>query len=282
MKIFKTYLLLTKPGIILGNLITATTGFILASPEDFLSISFFMIMGGLSCIIASSCIFNNIIDRKSDQKMVRTRQRGLASGKVSVLSALILASLLLLMGLALLSKMRLALILAFLGFFIYVVLYTYSKYYTSHATLIGSFAGALPPIISYCGANGVFDLRAFFFYLLLVFWQMPHFFAIAIYRSKEYALAGIPILPIAKGIFATKVQMCGYIVVFLFSCILLTVYQYAGYLYLMSVGVLGTVWFVLSLKGFTTPNDPLWARKMFQFSLVVIITISIMLCIDHG
>lgn len=272
----KTYYSLTKPGIIFGNAVTAAAGFALAS-RGHIDIGLFLItLFGLSLIIASACVFNNYIDRVADEKMVRTRNRPLVKGLISLNRAVAFAIFLGVLGtfsLAFFTNI-LATAIAVFGFFVYVILYSFSKYYSSHGTLIGSIAGAVPPVVGYCAVSNQVDLGAFLFFIMIVLWQMPHFYAIAIYRQEDYAAASIPVLPIKKGMRATKLQMLFYVLAFMLASFSLTVFHYTGYAYLIIAFFLGLIWLLLCIQGFKVDNDKLWARKMFIFSLVIITTLS--------
>lgn len=278
----KTYYLLTKPGIIMGNLITTASGFALASRGYIDSYLFLMTLVGLGMIIASACVFNNYIDRESDKKMERTKNRPLAKGLISSNKAIIFASLLGIGGTVFLSLFTnlIAVLTAVAGFIIYVVLYSFFKHRFTSATLIGSIAGAVPPVVGYCAVKNTLDIGAILFFLILVLWQMPHFFSIAIYRFSDYVSASIPVLPAKKGNFATKRQMLLYILGFISACVLLLVFGYTGYFYLSVAAVLGVVWLILCIKGFKSDNDTLWAKQMFRFSLVVITGLSLMISLD--
>ncbi len=271
----KNYCLLTKPGIIFGNVITTIAGFMLASKGRIDFGLFFAAVLGLSFIIASGCVFNNYIDREADEKMERTKHRPLAAGLISTRNAIIFAIFLGLLGAFLLAIFAnlLTVGIALFGFIVYVVLYSFSKYVSVHGTLIGSIAGAVPPVVGYCAVSNRLDLGAMILFAMIVAWQMPHFFAIAIYRLEDYAKASIPILPIKKGMTATKVQMLCYVVVFVAVSLLLTLFHYTGYLYFSTVILLGAVWLWLCLAGFKASNSQSWARKMFIFSLIVVTTI---------
>lgn len=278
----RSYSLLTKPGIMLGNAITILGGFFLASRGvvDFRLL--FATVVGLSLIIASSCVFNNTIDRKADSKMDRTKHRPLVTGSISLVSALLFALALGILGTWILSFANyLALSIALLGFFVYVILYSFSKYYSMHGTLIGSLAGAVPPVVGYCAVTGGLDTGAWILFAILTIWQMPHFYAIAIFRQKDYAKASIPVLPIVKGIHTTKIHMLFFTIVFLFASPLLFVFGYTGYIYLFLSLVLSLGWLGLSIKGFYVKNDIQWARKMFGFSLLVITLLSIAMMVDY-
>lgn len=274
----KTYYMLTKPGIIMGNLITTIAGFALASSVYFNIPLFLETLVGLGLIIASACVCNNYIDKESDAKMARTKNRPLVKGLISEKKALIFSFVLGVTGSIILFFFTnlLALFTALLGFAIYVGLYSLVKYHTTYATLVGSISGAMPPVVGYVAVSNSLDLGALILFLILVLWQMPHFYAIAIYRCEDYKKANIPVLPVLKGAHTTKVHMLLYIIAFIPTLLLLTFLGYTGYAYLIIAGMLSFSWLVLSIKGFTTKNDVLWAKQMFALSLVIIVTFSLL------
>lgn len=280
----KEYLFLMKPGIIMGNSINAFAGFALASKGHFNSWLLFSTLVGLALVVGSGCIFNNIIDRKIDKKMKRTENRVMANGHIQLKSAILFALFTGILGLVVLAIFTnfLTTFLAFSGLFLYVGVYSFSKYRTHHSTLIGSLSGAIPPIIGYCAVKAQFDLAALILFFMIVMWQMPHFFAIGIYRLDDYIAASIPIFPVKKGIRLTKIQMLLYVFGFLLTSSLLTVFHFTGTLYLTFLAILGAAWLSLAIKGFFLKkvNDQKWARQMFLFSLIVVMGLSIMIPLD--
>ncbi len=278
----RNYLLLTKPGIIMGNLITTAGGFFLASRGVFHGRLFLALLAGLGAVIASACVCNNYLDRHIDRKMARTKNRPLPSGLISNAKALLFAAFLALIGFAILAKFTnpMAVLGSAAGFLIYVAVYSVSKKYTPLATELGSAAGAMPPVIGYAAGGGGYDMGALLLFLILLTWQMPHFFAIALLRANDYAAASIPVLPLVKGIYATKIAMALYIAAFLLAAALLTFLGYAGYAYLAVAFGLGVWWLWLCAQGFKVHNDKLWARKMFRFSLILITALSFMISVD--
>lgn len=273
------YYLLTKPGIILGNLITLAAGFLLASKGTINFGLFLATLLGLTFIMASACVFNNYIDRHIDKKMARTKGRALASGLIAGRSAILFAIVLGALGNAILLAYTnlLTVFVAGLGFFVYVVLYSLWKCRTIYGTAIGSIAGAVPPVVGYCAVSNRLDAGALILFAMLVLWQMPHFYAIAAMHLKDYAAAGIPALPIKKGMFRTKVHMTLYIVAFILVAALLTLFHYTGYAYLAVTVTLSLAWLWLCLTGFYSPNDQQWGREMFRLSLVVLTAISVVI-----
>lgn len=276
------YYLLTKPGIVLGNLFTLAAGFLLASKGEVNFWLFFQTLIGLALTMASGCVFNNYIDRQLDKKMERTKNRALVKGLISGKNALIFAAFLGGLGMAVLYIYTnpVAVTVAAIGFFVYVILYSLWKSRTIYGTAIGSVAGAIPPVVGYCAASHQIDAGAIILFSMLVLWQMPHFFAIAMSHYDDYLAANIPVLPIIKGMFRAKIHMLIYIIGFVFTAWMLTLYHYTGYLYLAVSMSLCLIWIGLSIKGFTSRNDQEWGKQMFRFSLVIIGAICLIIPFD--
>lgn len=266
------YYLLTKPGIIMGNLVTLAAGFFLASKGAVDIWLFFQTLLGLTFIMASACVFNNYIDRQIDKKMERTKNRVLAKGLISGSNAILFATLLGVIGALILIQYTnpLTVFVAAIGFFVYVVLYSLWKSRTIYGTAIGSVAGAVPPVVGYCAVSNQFDIGALILFAMLVLWQMPHFFSIALLHFKDYTAAKIPVLPILKGVWRTKIHMVLYILSFIATATMLTFFNYTGYLYLIVTISVGVLWLSLCVKGFKIDNDQRWGGQMFRLSLLMI------------
>lgn len=276
------YYLITKPGIILGNLITVAAGFLLAS-KGILDFKLFLAtLAGLAFIMASACVFNNYIDRQTDRKMERTKSRALATGLISVTSAISFAFVLAIIGnlILFLFTNLLTVLVAAGGFFVYVILYSFWKCHTIYGTAIGSLAGAVPPVVGYCAVTNNFDLGAAILFAMLVLWQMPHFFSIAVYHFDDYSAAGLPVLPVKKGLLRTKIHMLLYILGFILSAALLAFFNYTGNLYLLVTITASLSWLGLCVKGFTSDNDQLWGQRMFYLSLITICLICFVIPFD--
>lgn len=278
-KPLKQYLMLTKPGIIMGNVVNAIGGFSLASKGHFSFSLFLAMLVGMACVIGSACTFNNYIDREADRKMTRTRNRPLARGTLSVRSAMLFGTFLGLVGITILALYTNPLTagVALFGFTVYVALYSFTKYRTVYGTLIGSFAGAVPPVIGYCAITNRFDSAALILFLMITLWQMPHFFAIALYRMKDYAAASIPVMPLKRSPLETKVHILLYIIAFMVASSLLTLFHYTNYLFLILVALSSLVWFVIGIRGLNRQTDARYGRTMFILSLVVVMTLSLTL-----
>lgn len=230
-------------------------------------------------MIASACVFNNFIDRNIDAKMARTQKRALVKKSIPEFNAIIFGSILGFIGFFLLLSYTnlLTAFIGFLGFIFYVIVYGIGKRKTVHGTVIGSISGAVPPVVGYCAVTNNFDLGALLLFLILVIWQMPHFYAIAVFRVDDYAAAEIPVLPVKKGLLHTKIQMLVYIILFVIVSDSLTFFHYTGYIYLICMTVLGCIWFFLVLRDFEKVDRNRWARKIFFFSLIIIVAFSFLL-----
>ena len=276
------YYLLTKPGIILGNLITVAAGFLLASKGNVDLWLFFATLIGLAFIIASACVFNNYINRQVDKKMERTKNRVLVIGLISGRNAIVFGIYLGIIGnlILLLYTNLLTVMVAGIGFFVYVILYSFWKCRTIYGTAIGSIAGATPPVVGYCAVSNHFDLGVLILFMIMILWQMPHFFAIALYHLDDYVTAEIPVLPVKKGILRTKIHMMVYILGFVLIARMLTFFNYTGYVYLIVTTGIGLTWLGFCLKGFKSNNDQLWGQQMFRLSLVMIIATCFVISFD--
>ncbi len=266
----------------MGNLIATIGGYALGAKGNLSLISFVSLLFGTSLIIASACVFNNYLDRNIDARMRRTRKRALVTGAVPLRNAVIYASLLGIAGLLILILYtnNLTAVIGLTGFLVYVLVYTFSKRKTEHGTLIGSISGAIPPVAGYTASTNQIDAAALLLFLILVFWQMPHFYAIAIYRLKDYQEAGIPVLPLKRGLPATKQQMLFYVVAFIFASALLSILGYTGLVYLLATLGLGFLWLKQSIAGFQAKENDLWARGMFKLSIAILMTLCILWALE--
>ncbi|MGL9769244.1 MAG: heme o synthase [Sodalis sp. (in: enterobacteria)] len=280
----KEYLQVTKPGIIFSNLISVIGGFLLAAKGKVDYALFLTTLLGVSLVVASSCACNNYVDRDIDQKMERTKNRVLVQGLISPKVSLVYAVVLGITGLALLylAANPLAMWLAVIGFTIYVGVYSlYMKRKSVYSTLIGSLSGATPPVIGYCAVSNRFDSGALILMLIFSLWQMPHSYAIAIFRFKDYQAASLPILPVKCGISITKHHITLYIIGFMIATLMLTLGGYVGYKYLIVAILINAWWLSIALQGYKLANnDKVWARKLFLFSIVAITSLSVMMSID--
>lgn len=279
----RNYYSLMKPGVMYGNVITAVAGFFLASHGHVDWPLFAAALLGTTLVIGSACVINNVLDRDIDSVMERTKKRAIVSGLVSAKNAAIFGTLTGVLGFVLLVFFTNWLVvgLEVIGFVDYVVLYgMWSKRQSMHGTLVGSISGAIPIIAGYVAAAGKIEVGAILVFAVLFLWQMPEFYSIAVYRQKEYAAAGVPVISVVKGIAHTKLQIAIYTIGFVIATLLLTAYKVTGLVYLGVMALCGIYWIWLGIKGLTTKDSDAWARRMFHFSLVILLVFSFMISID--
>jgi protoheme IX farnesyltransferase len=278
------YWRVTKPGIVFGNLVSIMGGFFLAA-RGHLDIVLLLSAGiGISLVIASACVLNNCVDRDVDRLMSRTRGRVLARGLMSPNAALLYASVLCAGGVALLISAHsfLAIVIVLFGLVIYAGVYSPLKRRSVYAPLIGSLAGAAPPLAGYCAVNNRFDIGAVILLLIFSLWQIPHFYAIAVFRLEDYVSAGIPILPVTQGVPATRRHIMGFILTFIVAAMLLTLCGYTGYGSLAVAITLGSAWFSIAWLGYTGTDVQRWGRSMFICSILTIFMLSMMMSVDFA
>lgn len=278
---FAEYYRLTKPGIVYGNALSAIAAFLYGArwePWQFggwgsAAALFSAMLFGISLVIASACVYNNYIDRDIDRKMERTRIRALVTGTIPVRSALIFGTALGLIGLAILLSFVNALTaaIALFGWLSYVLIYGWAKRRGWWGALVGSVPGAVPIVVGYVAVAGRFAPPAFLLFLTMVAWQMPHFYAIAMFRRKDYLAAGIPTLANVKGMHAAKLQAFFFICIFLLFSPLLFVFDYAGYAYGVIMLALSLAWLWRAVRSDKSKNDIEWGRSIFLFSLLVLL-----------
>lgn len=275
----KEYYRLIKPGIVYGNAMAALAAFVFASRGsiDFLPLG--GMLSGIMLVIAASCAINNVIDRDIDVHMERTKRRALVTGTVSIRSALLFAGLLLLGGIASLYFLTnlLTLAVALVGVLVYVAFYTPAKRLTKHSTLIGAVAGAVPPVVGYTAVTNTLDTTALLLFLILVCWQMVHFFAIALFRIDEYRAARLPVMPVHLGVPRTKILMLVYTALFAGATGALYLYAHLGTLYGILLGVLSLGWLLLATSGARTKDTTHWAKRMFFYSIATLLLFCIVL-----
>jgi len=296
-----------KPGILFGNIVTVCGGFFLGATHSalhnsnhtsFFSLFLLLIITliSMSLIVGSGCVFNNIIDRDIDKLMDRTCNRVLVQGLISPKIAFIYAVFVGLAGflLAYLEINLWAFYIAALGWIFYVIVYSlFLKRKSTAGTLWGSISGAVPPVVGYCAAVNYFDWGALSLFIILFLWQMPHFYAISIYRLKDFTAAKIPVLPAIHTMLYTKITMLIYIISYALATLVPFFLGYAGYIYLIGSSVLGVIWMIYSVQGFKIkfqdPNNPTpeeisknnrWAKKVFLFSILDITLLCILMGIN--
>lgn len=283
MEKIRQYYKLTKPGVLYGNAITAAAGFLLASRGDIDWLLFIWLNLGTTLVIASACVLNNFLDQDIDRLMERTKKRPLIQGDVSGKGAVVFSIVLGLTGIGLLYATTnwLVVLIGIIGFVDYVVLYgMLSKRLSMHGTLVGSISGATPILAGYVAVTGVIDIGAILVFAILFLWQMPEFYSISIYRRKEYKAAHIPVISVVRGVERTKLHIAVYTLLFTICIFLLTITGYAGWVYAVVIGGMSLYWLWLAMVGLQSKDDDKWARKMFRFSLIILLAFCAIISLD--
>ena len=278
----KSYLQLIKPGITLSNTISGVAGFFLAASFVPFSLAALIgAVGGIAFIIASACVMNNILDRDIDKRMKRTAKRDIASGVIGIPKAMVFGIALGLIGFGLLGFLTntLTVLLGMVAYVWYVAIYGLAKRTTVYSTLIGGVAGALPPVAGYTALTGHIDAGAIILFLILFFWQMPHFYAIAMFRMSDYASAKLPVWSVKYGMKSSKVQILLFTVIFAIVFALPTVYGYTGVTYLVGSILLSAYWLFKGITLYNKVDDIKWARSMFGVSLLVMLSMSVLIAV---
>jgi protoheme IX farnesyltransferase len=278
----RSYLQLIKPGITLSNTISGIAGFFLAA--SFMPFSWLILVGavgGIAFIIASACVMNNILDRNIDKRMKRTAKRDVASGVISIPKALVFGIVIGLVGFGLLIFLTntLTVMLGVIAYVWYVAIYGLAKRTTVYSTLIGGVAGALPPVAGYTALTGTIDAGAIILFLILFFWQMPHFYAIAMFRQSDYASANLPVWSVKYGMKSSKLQILLFTIVFAVIFALPTVFNYTGIVYLLGSLALSGYWLYKGISLYNKIDDVKWARTMFGVSLLVMLAMSVLIAV---
>ncbi|CAM3629435.1 Protoheme IX farnesyltransferase [Vibrio aerogenes CECT 7868] len=280
----KGYLSITKPGIIIGNLISTAAGFFLAAKTEAATpLLLLYAMSGVALVIASGCVINNIFDRDIDRKMSRTRERLLVRGEINIDHAFIFAIILLISGTALLYLQTnpLTTVIVLLGYIFYVFFYTmWYKRTSVYGTLVGSISGAVPPLAGYLAVTNYISPESLLLFALFCLWQMPHSYAIAMFRMQDYRQAGIPVLPVVSGIKKARQHMMAYVAAFNAVALGLYLAGNTGYEYLVVAAVVCFMWTRVTFRKMDSDNYEGWSRQVFKMSLVVVMSLSTVLGVE--
>lgn len=267
-----------KLGIVNSNLFTVFAGYWLAlyfTGASFMpNIQVFLLtMVGSALVLVGASVLNNWYDVDIDPVMERTKERPTVTGKISLDNALLIGIITTILGLILLYLTTItAAIVAFVGWFSYVVLYTiWSKRRYTLNTEIGCISGAVPPLIGWSAIHpNLFHIVPITLFLIMFIWQTPHFLALAMKKCKEYKAAGIPMLPVVHGFEFTKRQIIVYI-----ACLLPLPFFLGelGITFLSIATILNVAWLIIGFSGFFMENVMKWANIVFYYSLGYLIII---------
>ena len=275
---------LTKPGVLYLLMITAGASMILATNFNLDIIKALTGFLGIAFIAGSSAAINQILDFKYDSVMERTVKRPIVTGKISVTSATVFASFLFLSGSVLILYFNnfLTWALTFGTWIFYAFFYTkVLKFSGSQNIVIGGLAGAMPPLLGWTAVVGSIDPLPLLLVLLIFIWTPPHFWALAINKKDEYARAGIPMMPVVKGIEYTKIQIVLYSILLMVVSLLLFATGYFGYLYLIGATILGGIFIQKSwkLKKSTGADN---SMSLFLYSIVYLTLIFLLMIVDRA
>jgi heme o synthase len=279
---WRDYLTLTKPRIMVLLLITAAGGLVVGAggfPSAGLAIA---TLGGLALACGGASALNHVLDRDIDTHMKRTARRPVASGRVSPERALEFGLALSALSYVVLTSFVnvLAALLALVGNLFYVIVYTrWLKRSTPQNIVIGGAAGAVPPLVGYAAATGNLTVVALALFAIVFFWTPPHFWALALLIKRDYAAAGIPMLPVVRGERETARSIVLYSFVLVGVTLLPVLGRTLGPLYLVSAAVLGAAFIglALALQRRTTPAR---ARRLFSYSLAYLALLFVAMAID--
>lgn len=272
----RAYYAALKPERTYANVMTTLAGFLFASQWHGHWTTLCYTLLGTTLIVMSACAVNNVTDRSIDAAMPRTKKRATVTGEVSARRLVIIAVIFGLFGFAILALHVnwLTTLLGVIGYVDYVLWYGWSKRTTPWSTLIGTISGAVPIVAGYTAVTNRFDRTALLLGLVMVFWQMVHFYAIAIFRVKDYAAGKLPVWSVAYGVRNTQWWILIYTLLYIFALLRLMLAGNTGWIFLVVVGGMALYWIYLGLKGFDHEAPERWARSMFGFSLITLLVLS--------
>jgi heme o synthase len=276
---------LTKPRVVSLIVFCAVIGMFLAVPVgQWISLRILLAATtGIALVAGAAAAVNCLIEQKIDAVMARTRARPLPRGELTSFQTLVFAGVVGGIGLWLLYDFVNPLTMWLtLGTFVgYAIVYTVIlKPLTPQNIVIGGASGAMPPVLGWAAVTGDIGTEALLLFLIIFAWTPPHFWALALYRTQDYAKAGLPMLPVTHGRQYTQLQVLLYTLI-LFACSLLPfAYGMSGWLYLGAAVVLGGTFLAHAVRLFVRYSDAL-ARRTFRYSIVYLALMFAVLLIDH-
>jgi protoheme IX farnesyltransferase len=281
---FKDYLILCKPRVVLLMLLTAWAGMYLGATYVIPWWLWINATAGIALMSGSAATLNHIIDHRIDAIMDRTKHRPLVKGKLSLHAAWIFAILQGISGFGILyfGVNTLTAILTLLAAIGYSAVYSlYLKRATSQNIVIGGLSGAMPPLLGWTAVTGQLDPQAWLLVLIIFTWTPAHFWALCLHRFNEYKKADIPMLPVTHGISFTKFNIVLYSLLTIACSLLPFAIGMSGQFYLICVLLLdaGLIGYALKLQ-FAANDHPI-ALKTFQYSLVYLTGLFLVILLDH-
>jgi protoheme IX farnesyltransferase len=281
--LWRDYLELCKPRVVLLMLLTSLIGMLLAAP-GWVPLDI-IILGnlGIALCAGSAATINHLVDRHIDLKMKRTQNRPIAKGRVEPRQALIFAFVTGLIGMTILLVFINAItawltLASLLG---YALIYTlFLKRATPQNIVIGGLAGAAPPLLGWTAVTNSIDGHGLLLVLIIFAWTPPHFWALAVHRKDDYAKADIPMLPVTHGERYTKVHILLYTIILCVVSLLPYLTGMFNWLYLLGAVVLGAGFIYWSLQ-MLLGKDPSAAMETFKYSIIYLMALFVVMLLDH-
>lgn len=279
----REYFSLTKPRVVSLIVFTAVIGMLLSTP-DMAPLSA-LVFGtlGIAMVAGSAAAINCLVEQKLDATMARTRGRALPRGRVSSGETLMFSALLGGAGIFILYELvnPLTMWLTLATFAGYAIVYTILlKPATPQNIVIGGASGAMPPVLGWAAVTGEISHDALLLFLIIFAWTPPHFWALALYRRKEYEKAGVPMLPVTHGDKFTRLHVLLYTFILLAVSILPFATRMSGLIYLVCALVLGGIFIGYALAIYFRYSDRL-SQKTFNYSIVYLSLLFAALLVDH-
>jgi protoheme IX farnesyltransferase len=274
---------LTKPRVVSLIVFTAMIGMFLATPGILALQPFVFGVIGIALVAGSAAAVNCLLEQKIDALMARTRARPLPMGQLDSREALAFAAIVGTIGIAVLyalvNPLTMWLTLAtFVGYaFVYTVVL---KPRTPQNIVIGGAAGAMPPVLGWTAVTGEVSADALLLFLIIFAWTPPHFWSLALYRRKEYAKAGVPMLPVTHGERFTRRHILLYTAILFTVSLLPFCTRMSGLIYLASAIVLGGIFLAYATRLYHRYSDRL-AHATFRYSIVYLALLFAALLLDH-
>ena len=274
---------LTKPRVVSLIVFTAVIGMLLAAPGAVPLQILLAGTAGIALVAGAAAAINCLVEQKIDSVMKRTSWRPLPRGEISATQTLVFAGVIGGTGLWLLYQFvnLLTLWLTLATFIGYAVVYTVIlKPATPQNIVIGGASGAMPPVLGWAAVTGQVGAEASVLFLIIFAWTPPHFWALALYRTEDYARAGVPMLPVTHGKPYTRLQVLLYTLILFAVSLLPFAIGMSGVVYLAVAALLGGVFVAYALRLYVAYSDRL-AQQTFRYSIAYLTAIFTALLIDH-
>lgn len=279
----RQYLVLTKPRVTQLAVFCAVIGMFLASPTLPPWRIVLAATVGIWLLAAAAFAFNCLIEEQVDARMTRTAHRASARGDISAQNIMLVSGVVGGLGMFVLYRWvnSLTMWLTFATFVGYALIYTVIlKPRTPQNIVIGGLSGAMPPALGWAAVADSVPAEAWLLVLIIFVWTPPHFWALALYRTRDYENAGLPMLPITHGEKLTRLHILMYSIALFATTLLPYVIRMSGWVYLVSAGILGAVFVGYAYKLYRHYSDAL-ARATFKFSILYLSLLFAALLVDH-